>query len=171
MKLSLLSLLLLVGCGGDPFTTDLLRVSNEAGDDVVSETGDQDSGVDTDSDTPDAKTDAKPQHDGGHDSGELPDSGVADADAAQTCTPLNAHTVVTDAGCASSITYPEFFQIKLVDNSVCSDQVTPPVCQCQETYNCACITAYDMQGACVGGGTWVGCTMADDVVIVSCTSI
>ena len=79
MKLSLLSLVLLVGCGGDPFTTDLLRASSEAGDDVVSEAGDQDSSEDNDSDTSDAKADAKPHDDSGivgHDSGDPQDSGT-----------------------------------------------------------------------------------------------
>jgi hypothetical protein len=171
MKLSLFSLFLLVGCGGDPFTTDLLRASSEAGDDVVSEAGDQDSGADNDSDTSDAKADAKPHddsgivgHDGGHDSGVATDSGPlpetsTDAPAEGSCapstfqcgtgpnggptTPLGNFCLREPAGGPTGQWNP--------------NGQTPSACDTCATYNCACLAPYLVAMAgniCSGAGAF-----------------
>lgn len=95
------------------------------------------------------------------------------------CTPIapDAGPLVL-AGCVYSgngaFARPTFFQVLYYDNpgqrpdaGGCGVQNTPAVCQCAETYDCACVAQNPTQ-ACSGMGSWHGCTMQQGIPSVTC---
>jgi hypothetical protein len=190
-----LLLLILVGCGGDPFTArqDLSLPSAATGNDAsdaVDANGDV-VGVDV------AMLDGSPpQRDSGSnllDAGE-PDSTGVDANESDSgtetgpvCTPLSGLGACPPSDIMLAI--PANFSITNIGEYGPNPQTvyycrvpTPPQCQCAETYNCACIQAavgcstnpyalgWQSEGVTdAGGTTWVSCTQSSGTEVqVTC---
>lgn len=126
MKITILSLvgLVCVSCGGEPFSSsDLFEIVEDAANDAV------DAAV--------SPTDADASQDA---VAYVTDAYVARGDA---CTPMTKAWTCSSSSPPISIVIdgPATFCVANFDNHPVSPRVTPAECQCQETYNCACIMA------------------------------
>lgn len=175
--LALCAILACSACGGAAFTTaDADLFEADAGPDApIIVIGDprpdaamEDASLDSSALASDASDDALRNASG--------DADASDADAtpesAPQCTTFSALGGPDPTSCAGIYATPGYYAIvgNAGDGVACwTEMPTPTACQCEETYNCACLAQANGCAQSPGGKTWGSCTQsAGGEVTVTC---